>query len=152
MLTPEGGAAMSTEQRPVSDWAVGWTMFAAIMLMTVGIFQGIAGLAAILEDEVFTLTEDYVLKFDLTTWGWAHLVLAVVLFLAGLGLFSGSVLARTVGVVVAALSMIANFAYQPWYPVWSIIMIVVNISVIWALTVHGRDVVADTEPSPTYDS
>jgi hypothetical protein len=141
-----------TTERPVSGWAVGWTTFAAIMLMVVGIFQGIAGLTAVLEDEVYTLTEEYVLKFDLTSWGWLHLAMAAVLFLAGMGLFSGAVWARTLGVVMAALSMIANFAYLPWYPVWSIIMIVVNIFVIWALTVHGRDVVAEPQPKATHDS
>lgn len=135
-------------QRPVSAWAIGWTTFAAIMLMMIGVFQGIAGFAALLEDEVYALTEEYVFKFDLTTWGWVHLAVAVVLFLAGLGLFGGAVWARTVGVVVAVLSAIFNFAYLPWYPIWSIIMIVVSVFVIWALTVHGRDITAESEAEP----
>lgn len=133
-------------QRPVSGWAIGWTTFAATMLVIVGIFQGIAGLAALLEDEVFVLGDEYVFKFDLTTWGWVHLIIAVVLFVTGLGLFRGAMWARVIGVMVAGLSMIVNFAYLPWYPVWSIVMITVNIFVIWALTVHGRDVIAEAEP------
>jgi hypothetical protein len=133
-------------QRPVSGWAIGWTTFAAIMLVIVGIFQGIAGLAALLEDEVYVLGEEYIFKFDLTTWGWVHLIIAVVLFATGLGLFSGAMWARVIGVMVAGLSMIVNFAYLPWYPIWSIVMITVNIFVIWALTVHGRDVIAEAEP------
>lgn len=140
-------------QRPVSGWAIGWTTFAATMLMIVSIFQAIVGLAAVLEDELFVLTEDYVLKYDLTTWGWIHLGMAVVLFLTGLGLLRAAMWARVIGVIVAGLSMIVNFAYVPWYPVWSVIMIIANMFVIWALTVHGRDVVADTESQqPTVDS
>lgn len=141
---------MATE-RPVSGWAIGWTTFAATMLMIVGVFQAIVGLAAVLEDEVLVLAEEYVFKFDLTTWGWVHLGLALVLFLTGLGLLRAAMWARVIGVIVAGLSMIVNFAYLPWYPVWSIVMIIANIFVIWALTVHGRDVAVETEPLNTAD-
>ena len=65
---------------------------------------------------------------------------AYVVVLAGFALFSGAVWARTVGVILAVLSAIANFAFIPYYPVWSIVMIAVNITVIWALTAHGRDI------------
>ena len=127
--------------RQPSGWAVGWTFFAAFMMIMIGVFHAIAGLAGILEDEIYVLGQDYVFKFDATTWGWIHLIAGIVVALAGFALFSGAVWARTVGVILASLSMIANFAWLPWYPIWSIIMIVVDIAVIWALTVHGRDIV-----------
>lgn len=132
---------MSQEQ--VSGWAVGWTVFAATMMAIAGTFQIIAGISAIAKDEIFAVTTNWILSFDVTTWGWIHLLVGVVLLLSAFGVLSGNVAARTVGVVVAALSAIVNFAFMPYYPLWSIAVIAVDIAVIWALTAHGRDL-ADT--------
>ena len=126
-----------------SGAAIGWSAFAAFMLMMMGIFQALAGIAAIANDEHFVVTEDSVLKLDITGWGWIHLIIGILVFLAGLGIFSGNVLARTVGVLVAIGSAIANFVWLPIQPVWSSIMIAVAVSVIWALTAHGRDIAAE---------
>jgi len=130
-------------QNEPSGWAIGWALFAAVMLITVGCFQAIAGIAAIAEDDVLVKGADYFVQLDVTTWGWIHLLLAAILILSGLGIMTGNVIARSVGVLVAALSMVANFAFIPWYPVWSIAIIAIDIAVIWALTAHGRDVVAE---------
>ena len=130
-------------QNEPSGWAIGWSLFAAVMLITVGCFQVIAGIAAIAEDDIYTQTPNYILELDVTTWGWAHLLLGAILILSGLGIMTGNVLARSVGVLVAAVSMVANFAFIPWYPLWSIAVIAVDVAVIWALTAHGRDVVAE---------
>jgi len=127
-------------QRDVSGWAVGWTWFAAVMMWLIGGFHAIAGLVGIVDDEFYVVTQDYVFQFDVTTWGWIHLIAGVIVFLAGVALLSGQVWARTVGVILAVVSILANFAWLPWYPFWSIIMITVNVFVIWALTVHGRDI------------
>jgi hypothetical protein len=129
--------------REVSGWAIGWTAFAAIMMMIIGFFQSFAGLVAILEDELIVLTPKYLLQFNVTTWGWIHLILGIVVILAGFALFSGAVWARTVGVLLAAGSLIAMFAWLPYYPIWAIIIIAMDVFVIWALTVHGRDITAD---------
>jgi hypothetical protein len=123
-----------------SGWAVGWALFAAVMLLVVGVFQALAGLVGIIEDDFVVVGPEYTYEFSVTAWGWAHLILGIVLVLAGLGIFTGNVLARTVGVGLAALSAIANFAWLPYQPFWSIVMIAVAVSVIWALTVHGRDI------------
>lgn len=130
-------------QQEVSSAAVGWTVFAAVMMWLIGGFHAIAGLVALFEDEFYVLTPDYIFKFDVTTWGWIHLIAGIVVVLAGAALFSGAVWARTVGVILAVVSILANFAWLPWYPFWSIIMITVNVFVIWALTVHGRDIIAE---------
>ncbi len=129
--------------REVSRWAIGWTAFAAIMMMIIGFFQSFAGLVAVLEDEILVVTPDYLLKLDVTTWGWIHLFLGIVVILAGFALFSGAVWARIVGVLLAVGSLIAMFAWLPYYPIWAIIIITMNVFVIWALTVHGRDITAD---------
>ena len=123
-----------------SGVAAGFTMFAAIMMILIGSFHIIAGLAGVLEDEFFAVTPEWIFQFDTTTWGWIHLLAGIVVILAGFGLFSGAVWARTVGVIVAAVSAVANFAWMPYSPVWSITIIAIDVFVIWALTMHGRDI------------
>jgi len=130
---------VNTQSEP-SGWALGWTSYAAVMLMLVGGFHAFAGLVGILENELYVLAGGYLLELDVTTWGWIHLVAGIVVFCAGLGLLSGATWARVVGVTVAVLSTLLNFAWLPWYPLWSLIMITANAFVIWALTVHGRDI------------
>lgn len=130
------------DYREPSAWAVGWTVFAAVMMVMIGVFHAIAGLVAIFDDDFFTQVREYIFDFDADTWGWIHLILGILLVIAGAALFTGSVAARIVGVVLAALSMLAAFAWLPYYPVWSIVIIAVAISVVWALTVHGRDITA----------
>ncbi len=126
---------MSEQQ---SESGAGWVMFAGIILITVGIFQAFAGLVGILEDEILVVTPDYLVQLDATTWGWVHMIIGLIVLAAGFGIFAGNVLARTVGVLVAIGSMISMFFWLPWYPVWAIIIIALDITIIWALTVHGR--------------
>lgn len=123
-----------------SSWAVGWEAFAGTMLMIVGIFGIINGIVAIAKDEFFVVGQEWIFNFDVTTWGWIHLIVGIIVLLAGVGIFSGNVLARTVGVIVASLSAIANFMWLPYYPVWAIVVIAIDVSIIWALTAHGRDI------------
>lgn len=134
-----GGVPRRASRAETSTWAVGWSMFAAIMMTILGIWWAIAGLAAVLEDEIYVTTQDWVFRFDLTTWGWIHLVVGIVILLAGIALFSGATWARIVGVMVAALAMIIAFAWLPWYPIWALMFIGASSAVIWALTAHGRD-------------
>ena len=131
---------MSTRSDNYSSAAVGWSAFAGIMLIIYGVVDVIQGIAALVNNEFFVITEDYLFKFNVTTWGWIHLLGGIILILAGAGIFSGNVLARTVGVVMAGLAVIWNFAWLPYYPIWSIIAIAIGIAVIWALTAHGRDI------------
>lgn len=114
-------------------------MFAGIILVVVGVFQAFAGLVAIINDEFFVVTRDYVVQLDATSWGWIHLIIGLIVVACGFGVFSGNILARTVGVLAAIGSMLAAFFWLPWYPIWAIIIITIDFSVIWALTVHGRD-------------
>lgn len=136
---------VSREPSPPSEpsiWAVGWISFAGIMLIMIGFFHAIAGLAGIIDDEFYVVGQEYVFQFDATTWGWIHLILGIVVLLAGFFVFTGSVVARTVGVIVAVISALAGFAWMPWYPIWGITIVAVAVSVIWALTAHGRDITA----------
>lgn len=126
-------------ERQPSAAAAGWIMFAGVIMIVVGIFQAFAGLVAIIDDDFFVLTQEYVVKFDATTWGWIHLIIGLVVLASGFGVFSGNILARTVGVIAAVVSMVAAFFWLPWYPIWGVIVIAIDLAVIWALTVHGRD-------------
>ena len=128
-----------SEENP-SGWAIGWAYFAAVMLFLAGIMQFLAGLSAILNDEYYLVGSEYTFKFDVTTWGWIHLIIGIVVFACGLGVMKGHVLGRTVGVLGAAGAIISNFLWLPYQPVWSTILIAVGVAVIWALTAHGRDV------------
>jgi hypothetical protein len=131
---------MSAQQpSSVSGTAVGFTVFAAVMMIMIGAFQAIAGLVALVNDTFYVVGEEWVFQFDLTTWGWIHLVLGIVIGVAGAALFSGAVWARTVGVVVAVISAVLSFAWLPWYPIWAVLVITADVFVIWALTAHGRD-------------
>jgi hypothetical protein len=107
-----------------------------------GFFHALAGFAAIVEDEIFVATPEYLYRLDVTTWGWIHLILGGLVLLAGFAVFNGSVWARTVGVILAVISIVANFAFIPYQPLWSLAMITANVFVIWALTMHGRDAAA----------
>ncbi|HVD71074.1 MAG TPA: hypothetical protein VNG34_09480 [Actinomycetota bacterium] len=124
-----------------SSGAVGMTYFAAFMLIMIGFFHAIAGLSGILKDEFYVKTPNYLVNLDASGWGWTHLIIGIIILLAGFGLFSGAVWARTVAVIIALISAIANFVFIPVYPFWAITVIVIDVLVIWALTAHGRDVV-----------
>jgi hypothetical protein len=137
-VATEGGIEM--QERQPSGWAIGWITFAGLMMIIIGAFHVIAGLVAIIDDNFYVVGKEYVFRFDTTTWGWIHLVLGIVVGLAGISLFSGAIWARTVGVIMALVSAIAAFAWLPYYPVWGIIILTMAVSVVWALTAHGHDI------------
>ena len=126
-------------EREASGWAVSFTLFAAIMMLMAGMFQALAGLVAIFQNEFYVATRNYLFQFDATTWGWIHLVVGLVVAFAGWGLLSGRTWARVVGITLALVSAIANFLFLPYYPFWALTVITLDIFVIWALTAHGHD-------------
>ncbi|MGW0791998.1 DUF7144 family membrane protein [Streptomyces sp. NPDC002911] len=111
----------------------GWTVFAAVMMIFGGAMAIFEGIAAIAKDDLFVSTRNYVFQFSLTGWGWVHLILGIVVVLAGCALFSGALWARAVGVLLAGLLAVANFLWLPYYPFWSLVLIAINVFVIWAL-------------------
>ena len=128
-----------SDGRDTSGWAAGFTVFAAIMLLMVGVFQALQGLIAIFENEFYVATRNYLFEFDATTWGWIHLVIGLLVAFAGWGLLSGRTWARSVAIALAVLSAIANFLFIPYYPFWSLLIITLNIFVIWAVATHGGE-------------
>ncbi|HET6755687.1 MAG TPA: hypothetical protein VFH23_17250 [Jiangellaceae bacterium] len=130
----------SRAEPPPSGAAVGFTVFAGVLMLMVGGFQAFAGLVGILENEFYAATPNYLLELDATTWGWVHLLVGLLVAFAGLAVLSGRTWGRVIGVILAVLSALANFAFIPLYPLWSITVIALNVAVIWALTAHGRDI------------
>jgi hypothetical protein len=122
-----------------TGWAVGFILFAAIMMIMVGIFQAIQGLVGIFENEFYVPTRNYIFQLDATSWGWTHLILGLLVAFAGWGLFSGRTWARTVAIILAVLSAISNFLFIPYYPFWSLLIITLDIFVIWAVAAHGGE-------------
>jgi hypothetical protein len=122
-----------------SSW-VGWAYFAGFMMMFLGIFQGIAGLTAIFNDKYFLVTQNHLVAFDFTTWGWINLLIGIVVFFAGLELLrTGALWARILATMLAGLSLISNIAFMDAYPLWSISMAIIDVMVIYALTVRGSE-------------
>ncbi|UGS38397.1 DUF7144 family membrane protein [Capillimicrobium parvum] len=123
--------------RPVSGWARGAATFAGVILALIGVFQLINGLQAIIHDDFFVVGEHYTFDLDTTVWGWIHLVIGIVMLLTAFGLFTRAGWAAVAGIIFAGLSAIANFFFIPYYPVWSIVIIALDVWVIWALTRPG---------------
>jgi len=123
-----------------SGWAIGWTTFAGVMMIVMGGWWIISGLVAIVNDSFYVVTQEWIFEFDVTTWGWIHLIFGIIVLLAGFYVFTAAVWARVVGVIVAVLAGLIAFAWMPWYPIWGVIFIAVSVAVIWALTAHGEDI------------
>jgi hypothetical protein len=121
----------------VSGWAVGGMTFAGCMLTLIGVFQVIAGLTAIFDDDFFVVTRNYTFDLDTTAWGWIHLILGILLLLVAFGLFARNAVAVGVAIGLVLLSAIANFFFIPYYPLWSIVVIALDVWVLWALTRSG---------------
>jgi hypothetical protein len=109
------------------------------MMIIGGMLNALYGFIAVINDEWVVWGNRTAVYLDITQWGWVHMIMGLVVLLCGIGLFSGNILARTVGVIVASLSLIANFFFLPAYPLWAMTIIVIDALVIWALIVHGHE-------------
>ncbi|MET1039285.1 MAG: hypothetical protein ABW075_13505 [Aeromicrobium sp.] len=131
---------LSADTRGQTGW-VGWIVFGAIMLMMVGAFHVIQGFVALFRDQIFVVGQSgLVVDVDYTAWGWTHIIGGAILVLVGACLMAGQMWARIVAVIVAVLSAIVNVAFIPAYPVWSVMMVGIDVLVIWAVTVHGSEI------------
>jgi hypothetical protein len=120
-------------------WAFGVVTFAGVTLLTLAFFEILQAIAAIAEDQVFVAGVEYTYAFDLTQWGWIHLVLGLIALAIGIGLVAGQTWARVAGIAVAVLVALANFAWLPYFPIWSLLIIAFSVAVIWALTTQLSD-------------
>jgi len=124
--------------RSRSMW-VGWVYFGGAMMVLLGTFNLIEGLVALFNDEYYVATPQGLLVFDITGWGWVHLIIGVIAIVVGIGVFAGTTWARICGVILCGINAIAQLAFLSAYPVWGILVIMLAILVIWALIVHGDE-------------
>ena len=117
----------------------GWIAFAGVMMIISGGLNALYGLVAVVNDDWVVWGNRGSLYLDISQWGWVHLIIGLVVLLSGIGVFSGNLLARTVGVIAAAVSLVANFLFIPAYPLWAIAVVTIDVLVIWALTAHGSE-------------
>ena len=120
-------------------WAAGLTMFAAVIMIISGVAQALQGIVALANSDFYVSGRKYTFQFDITAWGWIHLLLGILVVVVGLFLFTGATWARWTGIAIVAVSTIANFAWVPYYPVWGIIVLALDGAVIWALSVSTTE-------------
>ena len=107
------------------------------MAILIGTFQVLEGLVAVFNDEFFVVTRNYTFDLDVSAWGWIHLIIGVVMLVIGFGLFARSTWAGMFAIVIAMLSAVSNFFFIPYYPIWALLLIGLNVWIIWALTRPG---------------
>jgi hypothetical protein len=121
-----------TDRQP-NAWATGLSLFAGSLLIVVGVFHVLEGIVAVANDNFFVKAPNYTFNIDTTAYGWTHILMGVILVLVGCGILAGQTWARYTGIFFASLSMIENFLFVPYYPVWSIVLIALDVAVVWAL-------------------
>jgi hypothetical protein len=138
-MTSSGRATGEQEYADSAGTPPGGLVFAGMLMLLSGTMQALQGLVALVDDN-FYVGKEYAFQLGLTTWGWIHLIGGVLVALAGAGMFTARTWARTLAVVLASLSILANFMWMPHYPLWSLTVIAFDVFVIWAATAHSRDV------------
>ncbi|MFK0044212.1 hypothetical protein ACIQU4_08905 [Streptomyces sp. NPDC090741] len=134
--------AANADPSPWHGPTSGTTVLAAALMIFGGAMAVFEGIAALAKDDLFLATRHYVFEFNLTGWGWVHLILGILIVLAGCAVLTGALWARFFGVFVAGLGAIANFLWIPYYPVWATVLVAVNLFIVWALC-HGMHQEAD---------
>lgn len=122
---------------------VGLALFAGFLMVLSGTFQFIEGLAAIFNGSFYIAGENYAFQVDITTWGWIHMLWGIIIALAGMAVFSGQAWGRIIGIIIALVSAIANFFFIPYYPIWAIMIITLDIFIIWALAGYNPERAAE---------
>lgn len=132
---PPPGTSSQPPSHPggINPWAAGGVMFAGVLLMVDGVLGAIKGIAGIASDDVYARINNYVFEFNVTAWGWIHLVLGIIIAFVGWYILKGAGWARGIGVGLAALNMIANFMWLPYQPIWAVVSLAIDTFVIWAL-------------------
>jgi hypothetical protein len=143
------GGRRAAQPEPTA-W-VGMMIFAGTMMIMLGAFEALQGFVALFKEDLYYVgPEGLAVQIDYSAWGWVHLILSAVVIAGGAALLAGKMWGRVLGLIVAFLSALVNIAFLAAFPVWSVIMIVVSVLVIWALTVHGAEMRVVYERDMTY--
>lgn len=126
-----------------TGWA-GWVVFAGVILLVSGVFSGVQGLVALIgPDTYYVMAGGSLWLMDVAGWGWWNLIIGTLLALTAVALFAGQTWARVIAVILAGLSAVGQLMLIPAQPWWSLIVIAIDVVIIYALTVHGRELRTD---------
>jgi hypothetical protein len=125
-----------TDSTNVSGWA-GWVAFIGILMTIAGFFQGLMGLLAALGGNFFVVDAGSLYLFNAMTWGWIHLLVGILLVIAGLSVLKGNAFGRTIGTILAIISLVGSLALVAATPIWSSIIIVIDVLIIYGLVAKG---------------
>lgn len=114
----------------------GWIIFAGVIMLIEGILDAMWGLAAVINNEVITVGGHGVVVWDITAWGWGHLILGTLVALTGLGLLAGQSWARFVGVFFVSLDLLVQFGTFTLFPLWAMMIIALDIVILYQLCAH----------------
>jgi hypothetical protein len=129
------------QRRSGGAGAVAGTVLAGVLMIVSGITGFLAGLAFVIKSAFYHNPSGYAYAWSVKNWGWVELIVGAVVFAAGVCVLLGMTWARVVGVFLATLSLIASFMTIPYYPIWSIVVIAIDVFIIWALVRRGRETV-----------
>ncbi|WP_341945698.1 hypothetical protein [Microbacterium sp. LWH11-1.2] len=122
-----------------SAWT-GWAAFAGVIILISGIFGLLQGLVILLGPRAsYVVVDGSLFLFDVTGWGWWHVVIGALLTITAFALFSGATWARVVAVILAVISAAGQLLVMPLQPWWSVIVIAIDVLIIYALTAHGHE-------------
>ena len=140
MSTEIPSRSSRSRRSPKRPWMNGYTVFAVAVILVLGLWQFLAGLTAVVRAGLYLAPPGYTFSFRVAGWGWVLLLLGVLSAGAGVGVLLGRSWGDKAAIVLASLSMIVNFLLVPFYPIWSLVIIVLDLTFIWALTAAGRHV------------
>lgn len=130
---------MSTSKDAQPTGWTGWVVFAAVLMVVAGGIWAIQGLIAVFNDNLVIFGTEGAILLDVTGWGWIHIILGALLVLAGILVLRGNMFGRIIAVILAMLSIIVNFVWMPVYPVWAIEIITLDVFILYAVIIHGRE-------------
>ena len=122
-----------------SSKAAGVSLFGGVLMATAGLLQFLEGLSAVRGDKVLVSTPEYLYEFNATGWGWIHLIIGAIAVAVGVAIVASQPWAFFTGMFVLALSLIMQFMFLPYYPLWALVVIAIDVAVMWALCTRLRE-------------
>jgi hypothetical protein len=141
-MTKEDVVSTTSNVRTEQSGMTGWVIFAGVLMVIGGALWAIQGFIAIFQNDVVIFGEEGALFLNVTGWGWVHLILGLLLLLSGILVMRGNLFGRTMAVILASVSIIVNFIWLPVYPVWAIVVIAIDVFILYAVIVYGKELKA----------
>jgi hypothetical protein len=122
-----------------APWS-GWVRFGGVLMAITGAFALVEGLLALFAPTAFVTVDGTVIAVDVHAWAWVHLVLGVLVLVTGLGLLRDAPdWARIAAMALVGLQMGVQFAWLPAAPIWSVLLITIDVLVLYALVTTWHD-------------